>query len=137
MSLSLYVSCRKTDLPSWSKWQESISAAGFDLALNQFDWRSHSGGFLPAKFRGRASGFELMLEDAKPVARQLGLKLPAGHDVAVSFTVGTDDEEMAAATCASAALAQCTGGVYFDEFSDELLDGLTAVKVAQDSARAD
>lgn len=132
MSVTLYVSCPKSALPTRDRWQAAIEAADFDVVLDDFNWRTHSG-FLPASYQGRSSGFEIMVEDARPVARQLGIKLPEGSDVVVSFSFGSDSDESNAATCASAALAKCVGGVYFDEYSDEMLDGDTAVNIARDS----
>lgn len=136
MSVTLYVSCKKASLPSRQKWQEAIKSAGFDLVLDNFDWRTHSG-FLPVTFNGERSGFELLVEDAKPLARQLQVTLPAANDVVVSFGFGSDKAEGDAAACASASLAQCVGGLYFDEYSDDLLDGETAIHIAQDSIAAD
>lgn len=136
MSVTLYVSCKKSALPTRQKWQDAIKAAGFDLVLDQFDWRTHAG-FLPVSFMGERSGFELWVEDAKPLARDLHVTLPPENDVVVSFVFGGDKSEADAAACASAALARCIGGLYFDEFSDDLLDGETAVNVAQDSITAD
>jgi hypothetical protein len=136
MSATLYVSCKKSALPTRAAWQASIKKAGFDLVLDNFEWKTQSG-FLPAKYKGEASGFECMVEDARPVAKQLGVKLPEGNDVVVSFVFGSDVSEAQAATAASAALAECVGGKYFDEYSDELLDGATAVNIAQDSIEAD
>jgi hypothetical protein len=136
MSATLYVSCRKASLPTRDQWQAAIREAGFDLELKPFDWRTQSG-FMAVKYKKESTGFELMVEDAKPVARQLGIKLPDGNDVVVSFGFGSDPEECDAATCASAALAKCAGGSYFDEYSDDLLDGDTAVSIAHDSLQAD
>jgi hypothetical protein len=136
MSVTLYVSCKKSSLPTREKWQTAIKKAGFDLVLDNFDWRTQSG-YLPAKYRGEKSGFECMVEDAKPVARQLGVKLPEDNDVVVSFIFGSDVAESHAATAASAVLAECVGGAYFDEYSDELLDGATAINIAHDSIEAD
>ncbi|HMN41235.1 MAG TPA: hypothetical protein PKE29_10345 [Phycisphaerales bacterium] len=136
MSATLYVSCKKSSLPTRAQWQAAIKKAGFDLVLGDFDWATQSG-YLNAKYKGAKSGFECMVEDAKPVAKQLGVKLPEGNDVVVSFVFGSDVAESHAATAASAALAECVGGAYFDEYSDELLDGATAVNIAQDSIEAD
>ena len=136
MSVTLYVSCKKSSLPTRDQWQAAITKAGFDLVLNPFEWKSQSG-FLGAKYKGEKSGFECMAEDAKPVAKQLGMKLPDGNDVVVSFVFGSDVTESHAATAASAVLAQCAQGAYFDEYSDELLDGATAINIAHDSIEAD
>ncbi|MFN7020072.1 MAG: hypothetical protein ACK4WH_01930 [Phycisphaerales bacterium] len=136
MSVTLYVSCTKSGLPSRRQWQSAIDAAGFDLVLDEFEWKSQSG-FLGATFCGVKTGFELWVEDAKPLARQLHVSLPRDNDVIVSFVFGADKAGGDAAACASAALARCACGLYFDEFSDDLLDGETAVHVAQDSMKAD
>jgi len=136
MSVTLYVSCKKSSLPTRAKWQSAIEKAGFDLVLDDFDWPSQSG-YLPARYRGEESGFECMVEDARPVAKQLGVKLPESNDVVVSFIFGSDVTESHAATAASAVLAECVGGAYFDEYSDEILDGATAINIAKDSIEAD
>jgi hypothetical protein len=136
MSATLYVSCKKSSLPSRDQWQAAIKAAGFDLELKPFEWRTQSGP-LPVVYKKSSTSFEMMVEDAKPVAKQLGIKLPDANDVVVSFVFGSDPEECDAATCASAALAKCVGGSYFDEYSDDLLDGATAVSIAHDSLQAD
>ena len=136
MSATLYVSCKKASLPTRDQWQAAIKAAGFDLEIKPFEWRTQSG-FMPVKYKKSPTGFEVMVEDAKPVAKQLGITLPVENDVVVSFVFGSDPEECDAATCASAALAQCVGGAYFDEYSDDLLDGETAVSIAHDSLQAD
>ena len=136
MSVTLYVSCKKSALPTREAWQAAIKKAGFDLVLDAFEWKSQSG-FLGARYKGEKSGFECMVEDAKPVAKQLGVKLPEGNDVVVSFIFGSDVTESHAATAASAVLAECVQGAYFDEYSDELLDGATAINIAHDSIEAD
>lgn len=136
MSVTLYVSCKKSALPTRDKWQAAIKKAGFDVVLDGFDWQTHRG-LLPVAYRGERSGFEMMVEDAKPLAKQLGLKLPDGNDIVVSFEFGSDMDECHSATAASAALAECVGGVYFDEYSDEMLDGAAAVNIARDSIEND
>jgi hypothetical protein len=136
MSASLYVSCQRAVLPTRDAWQAALKAAKFDLLLGEVQWSKQTG-FLGAKFRSRPTGFEMIVEDAKPVAKALGIKLPAEHDVVVSFAFGSDMDECHAATAASACLAKCTKGVYFDEYSDEQLDGDTAISIAQDSIEAD
>ena len=103
MSATLYVSCKKASLPTRDQWQAAIKAAGFDLEIKPFEWRTQSG-FMPVKYKKSPTGFEVMVEDAKPVAKQLGIKLPDENDVVVSFVFGSDPEECDAATCASAAL---------------------------------
>ena len=132
MSATLYVSCRKSALPTREKWQQAIDAAGFDVQLSEFEWRSQQGS-LPVKARRRKTAFELWVEDAAPVAKQLGMTLPAGDDIVVSFVFGPEDEEAYAATGASAAFAACVNGSYFDEYSRDLLDGPTAISIAHDS----
>ena len=97
MSVTLYVSCKKSALPTREAWQAALKKAGFDLVLDAFEWKSQSG-FLGARYKGEKSGFECMVEDAKPVAKQLGVKLPEGNDVVVSFIFGSDVNESHAAT---------------------------------------
>lgn len=136
MSVTHNVSCTKSGLPKRRQWLSAIRSAGSDLPPDEVENKSQSG-FLAATFGGVRTGFELWVEDAKPLARRLQLGIPEYEDVSVSFGFGADKPQHDAAACAPAALARCMGGPCFDEFSDDLLDGPTAVHVAQDSIKAD
>jgi hypothetical protein len=86
MSISLSVFLNAARLPPPIEWQAAIRSAGFDVELDtDFDPRAFSG-FLPAKYRGRAAGFEYYLDqvsgmDLGSEGRAAGA---SGQDLAIS-----------------------------------------------------
>ncbi len=58
MSYTFAMSCPRNALPDVAGWNHAITRSGFDLALEEFDWQTHSG-FLPATMLGVRTGFEI------------------------------------------------------------------------------
>jgi len=64
MSMEVHV-FSDTRLPSIAAWQQAIDAEGFDLKLDPEVELATASGFLPAKLRGKKSGFEIYHDDPR------------------------------------------------------------------------
>lgn len=133
MSMELHVLLSNTRLPDVREWQAAIDALGFDVKLDPSLAVETGRGFLPARFKGRDSGFEFTVWPASDIsdtypefANQF-----AGRDRAANFRWGGDLIEMACALVASAALAQLSDGVWFDPQEGTCSDGAGAVEQAK------
>lgn len=94
----------KSDVPDRTSWQAAIEDCGFDLILDPNLRPFEDAGFLPCKFRGRDSGFEIYYQDASELD---ALRDIAGtHDYCVSFRWGGDMTECACVMIASYVLAK-------------------------------
>ena len=138
MSMELHVLLAKSRLPDVRQWQAAIDALDFDVKLDPSLAVEIGRGFLPAKFKGRDSGFEFTVWPASDItdtypefASQF-----AGRDRAASFRWGGDLIEMACALVASAALAQLSDGVWFDPQEGACFDAAGALEQAKSGVAA-
>jgi len=122
MSVSVSVFLKAANLPTPVQWQAAISSAGFDVALDtDFDPLTFSG-FLPARYRGRAAGFEYYLQRiAGPddLGSDHRAAAAAGQELCITLVTHSDMAEALSASLAAAALAELTAGVLFEDESDE------------------
>ena len=115
MSIELYIFLPDSSVPTVQDWQDAISAAAFPLVLDRdIDLPSHRG-FLPAKYKGKDTGFEFYLDAASDIVGtypHVAAKLGPRTECA-TFRWGSDLLEMCAALSATASLAKLTNGLYF------------------------
>jgi hypothetical protein len=122
MSVTVSVFFNAARAPTPVEWQDVIRAAGFDVQLDtDFDFQTFSG-FLPATYRGAPAGFELSFERIAADG-SLGSKertaAAAGADSCAMLVTHSNLREMVSAALAAAVLAALTGGVLFDDESNE------------------
>jgi len=100
MSIDLIVIFRTERLPSAQQWQSAIQDLRYPLEVGQsINWLSHVG-YLPCKFDGASTGFELYCESHPEGSSYL----PA------TFTTRGDTVESVSATIAAGALAFLSAG---------------------------
>ena len=133
VSVEIHVLLSKSRLPDVRQWQAAIDALGFDVRLDPSLMVGSGGGFVPACFNGRDSGFEFDTSSAIDVLkvcpdfeREFG-----GCDCSANFRVGSDLTELACAMIAAAALARLGEGVLFDPQEGACLGPTDAVEQAR------
>jgi hypothetical protein len=114
--MELHVLAEESRLPDASRWQEAISALGFDLKLDQTLSVREQTGLLPCTFKAQQSGFGFDIFPATDIVDTYPefKKAFLGRDSSANFRWGGDMVEMACALIASTALAKVSDGVWFD-----------------------
>jgi hypothetical protein len=138
MSMELHVLLSKSRLPDVKQWQAAIDALSFGVHLDPSLVVASNTGFVPAKFKGRDSGFEFDISPASDVSGAYPefAKQFAGRDRAANFRWGDELAEMACALAASAALAKLADGVWFDPQEGACLDHAAAIEQAESGIAA-
>lgn len=138
MSMELHVLLSKSRLPDVGQWQAAIDALGFDVKLDPSLKVESDMGFLPAKFKGRDSGFEFNVSPASEITDTYSefTNEFAGREVSGNFRWGGDLNEMACALVASAALAKLSDGVWFDPQEGACFDSSGAIEQAKSGVEA-
>lgn len=114
MSTELGLTTRALDLPTARQWSDAAQSSGYDVAFEAFDWNTHTG-YLPTKFCGRPSGFELYRE---PVTRKALLGPKPTGEWRVTLRLGIFEHEVAAALVALEALLAQVGGNAWNDDAD-------------------
>jgi hypothetical protein len=109
-------------LNSTAEWQQAIGAEGFPLRLDPTCELAQAGGFFPAHFGDKLTGFECFHDDAGELIDQY-TDIDFGHRwrYALGLRIGGDYDELRAAFMAAAAYARATGGVVWDGESGEVM----------------
>jgi hypothetical protein len=138
MSVELHVLLRKDRLPDAKRWQASIDELGFDVQLPSFLVLASHSGFLPARFKGESSGFEIDLSPASVII--CNYPEQAAHftdtDCSANFRWGSDATETACALAAAAALTNLSAGVWFYPADQLVLDSTGAIEEARNGVAA-
>jgi len=130
LSIELHIFLPDSPAPTVQAWQSAIEAAAFPLVLDaERDIASHRG-FLPVKYNGKQTGFEILLETPLRTYSSLTHTSPQRTRCA-TFRWGGDLLEMCAALSAAASLAKLTNGLYFypeDDLIYESSEALVATR---------
>jgi hypothetical protein len=128
----------KSRVPDRSKLEESVSALGFDLTIDEFYRPFDCEGFLPCVLKGKKSGFEIYFESPNEAFQSfphLKEKVES-RDCAISFRWGGDMAECACVLIVSAALAKDFGAVVHYQDNDLLYSAEQLVEEAKGALRA-
>jgi hypothetical protein len=117
-------------LPDRAAWQAAIDELGIDLKLDPEMDLARDSGFSPCEIKGRASGFEILVEKAEDV---LGIyptlkSRVAGRGWVMSFRWGGDFAECACVLGASHALLRSFGAVVCYPDDDIVYDEATLLR---------
>ena len=131
MSGTVIVLTTRAKLPTLQAWQTAIDSHGFKVALDPSgDFTDHDG-FWPAKYQGRAAGFEL--SNASPdEALEDYPEVEGKFDIAFSFVTDSNMDEACSSWLAASALAHLTGGVLLDDSSGDAIPGADALEWARE-----
>jgi hypothetical protein len=122
MSLELYVFV--SALPERARWQAAVDEVSVDLKLDpELDLRTDSG-FSPCTIGGRASGFEIYVEDASEIAKVSPslASVAGGRPSVICFRWGGDFAECACVMGASLALVRAFGATAYYPADDAVCD---------------
>jgi hypothetical protein len=135
MSVGTSVFLRRSSMPSPAVWADAILKHGFKMELDrEFDVATFSG-FLPCKHEGKPAGFEYFFErvaEADAGLSKAELKRIGDRDVMVSFVTHSDLRGLATAVIAAAVLTELSDGIFWDQESNELFSGTSALRHARD-----
>lgn len=133
MAIELHTFVHDARVPHREAWQRAIEQLGFPAVLDpSLDLRKNAG-FMPATYKGKATGFEAYLEPAANVLSGYSQIASAvgDRDKCVTFRWGSDLTECAAALSAAAALVRLTDGIYFYPDDDLLYGADDALEVTR------
>lgn len=123
-------------LPSKAALSDAMTQLGFPLTITPDAGSLHKQkGFMPMRLDGKESGVEFDVFDGRADVEDIanGREVDAKFDRSANFRWGGDEGEMLCALCASAALAQLTGGVVLGDDDDEPLSPEQAIVAARQS----
>jgi hypothetical protein len=123
MPVELLVVLATAKAPDWSSWNQALWDARAPASLARSVDLQHHNGFLPARVKGRATGFYFLVESAPDLAvRYPALaNLPLARSIAYSLSYGAHPEECAAAFLSASVLVSRFDGVVFDPQQNLLL----------------
>ena len=116
MPVELLVVLATSKAPDWSSWNQALWDARAPVSLaRSVDLQRHNG-FLPARVKGRATGFYFFVESASDLAVHYPAlaNLPLPKPIAYSLSYGVHPEECAAAFLSASVLVSRFQGVVFD-----------------------
>ena len=116
MPVELLVVLATSKAPDWSSWNQALWDVRAPVSLaRSVDLRRHKG-FLPARVKGRASGFYFLVESATDLAVQYPVlaSVPLAKPIVYSLSYGARPEECAAAFLSASVLVSRFDGVVFD-----------------------
>ena len=120
-------------LSSTAEWQQAIDAEGFPLRLDPTCELAQAGGFFPAHFGDKLTGFECYHDDAGEVIDgNSDIDFGRRWAYALGLRIGGDEDELRAAFMAATAYARATGGVVWDGESGEVMSPDRAAEVTRD-----
>jgi hypothetical protein len=123
MAVELLVVLATSKAPDWSSWNQALWDARAPVSLaRSVDLPSYNG-FLPARVKGRATGFYFQVEPGTDLAvRYPALaSLPLAKPIVYSLSYGAHPAECAAVFLSAAVLVSRFGGVVFDPQQNLLL----------------
>ena len=116
MPVELLVVLATGKAPDWSSWNQALWDARAPVSLaRSVDLPSYNG-FLPARVKGRATGFYFLVESAADLAVQSPALagVPLRKPIVYSLSYGAHPEECAAAFLSASVLVSRFDGVVFD-----------------------
>jgi hypothetical protein len=119
------------------EWQQAIDGLGFDVRLDSSVDPATHGGFWPAVFDGRETGFEFYINPSKEVLRGYPhiKSRAAGSEQCASFVLHSDMLELCAASASAAALTSLTNGIWYYADGDVIYDAGEAVASARQDVK--
>jgi hypothetical protein len=131
MAMEMHVFSNRA-LTAIAEWQRVIDAEKFPLRLSSDVDLKVVRGFLPARLRGKATGFECYHDDAMEMMASYGhTSFDRAWSCAFGFRWIGNFTEFEAAWMAAAAYARATGGVIFDPEDSRLYTSDEAVAFAR------
>jgi len=123
-------------LASTAEWQQAIEAEGFPLCLDPTVKLDEAGGFFPAHFGEKLTGFECYHDDATEMIENYP-DIDFGHRWAhaLGLRIIGDHDELRASFMAATAYARATGGVVWDGESGEVMSPDRAAEVTREIDR--
>jgi hypothetical protein len=119
-------------LSSTAEWQQAIDAEGFPLRLDPACVLAQAGGFFPAHFGDKRTGFERCHDDAGEfIDAYPDFDFGRRWTYALGLRIGGDYDQLRAAFMAAAAYARATGGVVWDGESGEVMSPDRAAEEAR------
>jgi hypothetical protein len=130
MAVEVHVLLRTDRLPDAQQWQSAIDSLGFDMKLDHTLVVEKNTGFLPAKFKGRNSGFEFDVSPASDIIESYPAQAAkfVGVNRSANFRWGGNLNEMACALVAAAALTKIGTGIWFYPADEMVLDAAGALQ---------
>ncbi len=137
MSVNYCVYLREEQLPSRDQWQREIDRHGFDLILERFSTREHTG-FLPVRMKGSDCGFEYDFGQVDESAwDEVPEEIGNRNMVATFKTHGGRELDSQAAMLAAAVLTELTNGLYEDPQGGGFAEGAAVFDLIRDQENAD
>lgn len=131
MSVDSFVFLRSDRLPTVAELQRAMDEAATGIRLEDVgDPRVHTG-YWPMLHKGQQSGFEWHIRDASDLSE---LSLPGNlgdRDSVIHFITHSDLREYMCAVLTGAIIAHHSDGLFYDEESDALIDGESAMEIAK------
>ena len=123
-------------LASTAEWQQAIEAEGFPLRLDPTMKLDEAGGFFPAHFGEKLTGFECYHDDATEMIESYP-DIDFGHRWAhaLGLRIGGDYDELRATFMAATAYARATGGAVWDSESGEVMSPDRAAEMTREIDR--
>ena len=123
-------------LATTADWQQAIDAEGFPLRLDPECKLAETGGFFPAYFGDKLTGFECYHDDANELLDTYS-DIDFGHRWAhaLGLRIIGDYDELRASFMAATAYARATGGVVWDGESGEVMSPDRAAEVTREIDR--
>jgi hypothetical protein len=123
-------------LESTAAWQQAIETEGFPLRLDPTVKLDEAGGFFPAHFGEKLTGFECYHDDATEMIENYP-DIDFGHRWAhaLGLRIMGDLDELRASFMAATAYARATGGVVWDGESGEVMSPDRAAEVTREIDR--
>jgi hypothetical protein len=130
MSVDFFFFVPDEKLPTIPQWQAALDRAGVGIVLADVgDLRKHTG-YLPATFRGQASGFEWFYG---PLAENFGGDAPdglGGRGHVINCVTHSDIGELVGDLIACSVLSQIADGLFLDQESGGLVSPNQALQMA-------
>jgi hypothetical protein len=132
MSIEVYVLLDRSRLPARDDWQRQLDEADLGVGLDPALQPSHARGFQPMRFHNEPTGCEVYVDDVDRDACPEALVpyLNDRHTLA-TFRWGGNLREMAVGLAAASTLAVLAEGIYLDTQDEAILEGPTALAMAQ------
>jgi len=116
MPVELLVVLATSKAPDWASWNQALWDARAPASLARSVDLQHHNGFLPARVKGRATGFFFVVESATDLAVQYPAlaSVPLTKPIVYSLSYGAHPEECAAAFLSASVLVSRFDGVVYD-----------------------
>jgi hypothetical protein len=132
MSIEVHVLLDRSRLPARNDWQHQLDAAGISVGLDAALQPSHASGFQPMTFHNEPTGCEVYVRDVNEgTCPQALVPLLGKRRTLATFRWGGNLTEMAVGLAVAATLAVLADGIYLDPQDGTILEGPTALAMAQ------